>query len=97
MNGNSVLLDTNIVLYLLGGDKVLAELLNQKKLYLSFISQLELLGFRGITQKQQTQQIQIDTMDHSAPSFPNQTQSQTNLHSTNAENNKVKQRLMYDI
>jgi predicted nucleic acid-binding protein len=54
MNGNSVLLDTNIVLYLLGGDKVLAELLNQKKLYLSFISQLELLGFRGITQKQQT-------------------------------------------
>jgi predicted nucleic acid-binding protein len=55
MNGNSVLLDTNIVLYLLGGDKVLAELLNQKKLYLSFISQLELLGFRGITQKQQTE------------------------------------------
>lgn len=53
MNGNSVLLDTNIVLYLLGGDKVLADLLNQKKLYLSFISQLELLGFRGISQKQQ--------------------------------------------
>jgi len=40
MNGNSVLLDTNIVLYLLGGDKVLAELLNQKKLYLSFISHI---------------------------------------------------------
>lgn len=55
MNGNSVLLDTNIVLYLLGGDKVLADLLNQKKLYLSFISQLELLGFRGISQKQQTE------------------------------------------
>lgn len=55
MNGNSVLLDTNIVLYLLGGVKVLADLLNQKKLYLSFISQLELLGFRGISQKQQTE------------------------------------------
>lgn len=53
MNGNSVFLDTNIVLYLLGGDQVLSELLNQKKLYLSFISQLELLGFRGITAKQQ--------------------------------------------
>jgi predicted nucleic acid-binding protein len=55
MNGNSVILDTNIVLYLLNGDQVLSELLNQKKLYLSFISQLELLGFRGITAKQQTE------------------------------------------
>lgn len=55
MNGNSVILDTNIVLYLLNGDQVLSELLNQKKLYLSFISQLELLGFKGITVKQQTE------------------------------------------
>ena len=53
MNGNSVVLDTNIVLYLLSGDQVLSELLYQKKLYPSFISQLELLGFRGITSKQQ--------------------------------------------
>ncbi len=53
MSGNSVLLDTNIVLYLLNGDKVLSELLHQKKLYLSFINQLELLGFKGITSKQQ--------------------------------------------
>ncbi len=55
MNGNSLLLDTNIVLYLLNGDDVLAELLNKKKLYLSFISQLELLGFKGITSKQQNE------------------------------------------
>ena len=55
MNGNSVILDTNIVLYLLNGDQVLSELLNRKKLYLSFISQLELLGFRGITAKQYTE------------------------------------------
>lgn len=52
MNGNSVVLDTNIVLYLLNGDQVLSNLLYQKKLYLSFISQLELLGFKGITVKQ---------------------------------------------
>jgi predicted nucleic acid-binding protein len=52
MNGNSVVLDTNIVLYLLNGDQVLSELLYRKKLYLSFISQLELLGFKGITVKQ---------------------------------------------
>jgi predicted nucleic acid-binding protein len=53
MNGNSVVLDTNIALYLLSGDKVLSELLFRKKLYLSFITQLELLGFKGITSKQQ--------------------------------------------
>jgi predicted nucleic acid-binding protein len=52
MNGNSVLLDTNIVLYLLNGDKILADILYRKKLYLSFINQLELLSFRGITEKQ---------------------------------------------
>ena len=55
MSGNSVVLDTNIVLYLLSGDQVLSELLYQKKLYLSFISQLELLGFKGITDKQQSE------------------------------------------
>ncbi len=55
MNGNSVVLDTNIVLYLLNGDKILSELLYQKKIYLSFISQLELLGYRGINAKQQLQ------------------------------------------
>ena len=53
MSGNSVVLDTNIVLYLLNGDKILSQLLFQKKLYLSFITQLELLGFRGITNHQQ--------------------------------------------
>jgi predicted nucleic acid-binding protein len=52
MNGNSVVLDTNIVLYLLRGDQVLSELLYQRKLYLSFISQLELLAFNGITAAQ---------------------------------------------
>ncbi|MBS1554531.1 MAG: type II toxin-antitoxin system VapC family toxin [Bacteroidetes bacterium] len=55
MNGNSVVLDTNIVLYLLNGDQILSELLYQKKLYLSFISQLELLGYKGISAKQQLQ------------------------------------------
>ncbi len=49
MNGNSVLLDTNIVLYLLSGDEVLSSLLYNRKLYISFISQLELLGYKDIT------------------------------------------------
>lgn len=55
MNGNSVVLDTNIGLYLLNGDQILSKLLYRKKLYLSFISQLELLGYKGISAKQQLQ------------------------------------------
>ena len=51
MNGNSVLLDTNIVLYLLSGDEVLSSLLYNRKIYISFISQLELLGYKDITVK----------------------------------------------
>ena len=52
MSGNSLLLDTNIVLYLLSGDKQLADLLFNRKLYISFITQLELLGFKEITSTQ---------------------------------------------
>lgn len=52
MNGNSILLDTNIVLYLLSGDKGLSNLLHNKKLYVSFVTQLELLGYQGISEKE---------------------------------------------
>jgi predicted nucleic acid-binding protein len=44
MNGNNILLDTNIVLYLLNGEDTLIPLLEDKNLYLSFITQLELLS-----------------------------------------------------
>ena len=44
MNGNNILLDTNIVLYLLNGEETLIPLLAEKNLFLSFITQLELLG-----------------------------------------------------
>lgn len=54
MNGNSVLLDTNIVLYLLSGDEDLSTLLHNRKLYVSFVTQLELLGYQGITEKEQS-------------------------------------------
>ena len=46
MNGNNLLLDTNIVLYLFNGEETLIPLLEQKNLFLSFITQLELLGNR---------------------------------------------------
>jgi predicted nucleic acid-binding protein len=46
MNGSNILLDTNIILYLLSGEESLIPLLEEKNLFLSFISQLELLGSR---------------------------------------------------
>ena len=55
MNGNNFLLDTNIVLYLLSGDQTLASLLRFKRLYISFVSELELLGFHGIKEDQKNQ------------------------------------------
>lgn len=53
MNGNNLFLDTNIILYLLNGDQTLAELLNNKHLYISVITELELLAFKGITEKEE--------------------------------------------
>ncbi|MGB3774365.1 MAG: hypothetical protein WA951_03840 [Leeuwenhoekiella sp.] len=49
MSGNSVFLDTNIVLYLLSGDATIADFLNNKTVYLSFITELELLGYKDIS------------------------------------------------
>ena len=52
MNGNKLLLDTNAVLYVLGGDETLASFLTGKELFLSIISELELLAYKNITQKE---------------------------------------------
>jgi predicted nucleic acid-binding protein len=53
VNGNKLFLDTNIILYLLNGDETLAELLNGKQLYISIITELELLAYKGITAKEE--------------------------------------------
>ncbi len=52
MSGNSVLLDTNIVLYFLGGDKALIPLLENKQLIVSFISELELLSYKDLKENE---------------------------------------------
>ena len=52
MSGDNFLLDTNTVLNLLNGDSTLADLLEGKTLYLSFISEIELLGYNKITSKE---------------------------------------------
>jgi rRNA-processing protein FCF1 len=40
MNGNKILVDTNIILYLLEGNLNLANLLNGMELYVSVISEI---------------------------------------------------------
>ncbi len=49
MSGRTLFLDTNIVLYFLNGDVTLIPVLEENQLYVSFITQLELLSFHGIT------------------------------------------------
>ena len=43
MNGN-IFIDTNIAIYLLGGNEQIAELLDQQTVCLSFVTELELLS-----------------------------------------------------
>jgi len=52
MSGNSILVDTNIILFLLGGDKTIIPLLQDKKMFVSFITQLELLSYNKLKQKE---------------------------------------------
>lgn len=55
MSGNNIFLDTNIILYLLSGDITLADLLQNKTIYISFITELELLGYKGINKEELVQ------------------------------------------
>lgn len=49
----NILIDTNIALYFLAGDQKLAGLLDQATIHLSFISELELLSYPGVTKLEQ--------------------------------------------
>lgn len=52
MSGISLVVDTNIILYLLSGDQLVAEILNEKQIYISFITELELLSFKELTKSE---------------------------------------------
>ena len=52
MSGPSFLIDTNIALYLLSGNTTIAEIINGSQVFVSFITQLELLGYKGISTKE---------------------------------------------
>ena len=49
MSGNRLLVDTNILLYFLKGDQEIIEILSDKELVISFITELELLSFPKIS------------------------------------------------
>lgn len=52
MSGNKLLLDTNIILYLLNGDETIADLLDGKEIYISVITEMELLSFSEISKEE---------------------------------------------
>lgn len=47
MSGTDIFLDTNICIYLLNGDTILAELLQEQNLYLSVITEIELYSYHS--------------------------------------------------
>lgn len=52
MNGHSILLDTNTVLYFLDGDETLANFIQDKKVFISIITELELLAYKSLTTRE---------------------------------------------
>lgn len=54
MNGEiKLFLDTNVILHLLGGDKTLEQVLFEKYFYISFVTEMELFSYHGITETEQ--------------------------------------------
>jgi len=53
MSGKEILVDTNILIYLLDGNTIIEEVLKEKHIYISFITELELIGFKNISVKQE--------------------------------------------
>ncbi len=48
----NILIDTNIALYFLGGDEQIAGVLDAQVVHVSFVTELELLGYPGITEQE---------------------------------------------
>lgn len=51
MAGRSVLVDTNVIIYLIDGHRKAAEILKDKRLNFSFISEIELLSFKKLSRE----------------------------------------------
>ena len=51
MNGSRIFVDTNILLYFLKGDMEVVDMISDKDIFISFITELEILSFPGLTDK----------------------------------------------
>ena len=47
MSGNEIFLDTNTCIYLLNGNKILADFLQGQEIFISIISEIELFAYKG--------------------------------------------------
>ncbi|MCU0418931.1 MAG: PIN domain-containing protein [Cyclobacteriaceae bacterium] len=52
MSGFNLFVDTNIIIYLVQGDRSVAQMLHSKNLFASFITEIELLSFSKITARE---------------------------------------------
>ena len=52
MNGNSVLLDTNAIIAALDGNKIITELIDQRILFISFITELEVQSYQKLSSEE---------------------------------------------
>ncbi len=54
MSGNRILVDTNILIYLMDGDTKLADILDGSQIYISFITELELYAQKTLSVTEKT-------------------------------------------
>jgi predicted nucleic acid-binding protein len=52
MSGKSVLVDTNILIYLLRGDQTAGKLLEEKSIVISFVSEIELISYKNLSSRE---------------------------------------------
>ena len=50
MNGVSYVLDSNIIIYLTGGDRIISSYMENSSVYISFISGIELYSFHKLSE-----------------------------------------------
>lgn len=53
MNGSNLFVDTNILIYLFSGHQKLVEILENQNLYISVITEIELLAYPNLSQNQE--------------------------------------------
>lgn len=52
MSGDNLLLDTNVILYFLKGDKTLLPIFEENNLFISIITEIELLSFTELSENE---------------------------------------------